>query len=297
MPHTRHVVFRNWAGIAFAGEIKWEASSVDKKNHLNKATWLTAVVETGAKFGSINSYDGAGLSAGLEQTIALFPKTMEQGELWSVLAKFDEVLPDTNPNWVALKASLDHAGWYLDSRGVLRNKGVGSLVGGTEIRHELSPPNGVVPDHGPDFLKAVLWAETFHNLLSDPATFQTQIRLTKNSLLLGNKVVESQVYRRYAQVEDASAAIVGVNIIPELDLAMCIYHSFSVNAPSKARSVLQTVLDRNLGPIDFSKAIVVALGNNTYANWKNRYTRTRAEAHKSGLFDESLFSSIAPAHL
>jgi hypothetical protein len=293
---ARRVTYKSWAGITIRGNTKWQASSVKKENHLDKATWLTAAVEGGSMFGTVQGYDGCGMSAGLEHCIGLLPRSMEPGSLWGLLLKIDEALPDTNPNWVAMKAAMDTVGWYLDTKGALRNKTTGASVGGQEIRNELSPVGGVVPESGPDFDKAVRWAELFNRLFEDSATFPCQIRQTKNGLLTSHKDIENQVYARYCKLENASAAVVGTNISAELDLAMCVYHSFSVNAPSKARAVLTEVFGRNLGSMDFSKALIKALGTNTYANWQDRYVRTRQQASNSGLFDAGLFASAAPAH-
>lgn len=292
----RRVTYKSYAGITIRGAVKWQASSVNKINHLDKATWLTAALEGGSIFGTVQSYDGAGMSAGLEHCVAVLPKTMTQGSLWNTLKKMDEALPDTNPNWVAMKNALNVAGWYLDTRGVLRSKLTGGEVSGAAIRDELSPISGLVPESGPAYDKAVRWAEIFNNLFEDPATFTCQIRITKNGLLNSHKEIESRVYSSYCKLEDASAAVLGVNISPELDLAMCIYHSFSVNAPGKARQVITEVFGRALGPVDFSKQLIRALATNSYGNWQERYIRTRNYCKDTDLWDDSLFATVAPVH-
>lgn len=294
---ARRVTYKKWAGISICGNKKWEASSINYLNHLDKATWLTAAVEVDSTFGTVQSYDGAGISAGLEHQIAVFPKTSKQGGLWNLLLKLEEVLQNYNPNWNALKNEFDKVGWYLDTRGILRKKLTGSVVDGAEIRNEFAPPNGVVPESGPNFEKAVRWATLFHKLFEDPDTFKFQIREAKNSLLSSHKDLENQVYKRYCNIEDASVANLGTNISKEIDLAMCFYHSFSVNAPNKARSILGEVLRKSYGPLDFSKHLIKALGTSSFANWQNRYIRTRLAAKKSYLFDYSLFVSLAPAKI
>jgi len=294
---ARRVTFRSFAGISIVGDVKWDPSTIHKENHLDKATWLTSAVEVGAKFGTVQSYDGAGISCGIDQKIALFPKTMQQGELWPFLLKIEQGIPSNNPNLVALLNEFTHAGWYFDTRGVIRHKNTGTPVTGAELRNEFAPLNGMVPESGPLYDKAVKWATIWHNLMSDPATFSVQIRETKNDLLTSQKDLESQVYKRYCNIDDASAAVVGVNITPELDLAMCVYHSFSVNAPGKARQVLMDVLARNLGPLDFAKQLVKGLGTNSYANWRERYARTRTFIQTCGLFDMQVELNITPSSL
>lgn len=294
----KHIKYKSWAGILIKGETKWEPSTVKPENHLEKATWLTSAVEGGAMFGTVQSYDGAGISAGLEHTIAVLPKSMEQGDLWRVLMKMDEGLPDTHKSWVSMKSMFDSVGWYLDLKGVLRKKATGTIVPAAEIRNEVAPINGVVSESGPSFDKAVTWAKVFNELFEDPATFQIQIRITKNNLLASHKDLESRVYKRFGGLENASAAVVGVNLKPEIDLAMGFYHSFSVNAPTKAKAVLAQTLDvPGLGSVDFSKALIRNLGTATYGKWKERYTRTRTLAKTSGLYSQDLFNSIAPVTL
>jgi hypothetical protein len=297
MNQPHRVTYKNYAGISLTGSTKWDPQTINFTKHLDKATWLTAAVEVGAVFGTVQSYDGAGISCGIDQKIALFPKTMQQGELWTFLLKIENGIPATNPHLVAVLNGLTSAGWYLDTRGVLRHKATGTPVVGAELRNEFSPPGGVVPETGPDYNRAVHWAVLWNALLEDPVTFPVQIRETKNDLLNSQKDLESQVYKRFCSIDDASAAVVGTNISPELDLAMCVYHSFSVNAPGRARTVLQEVLGRGLGALDFSKALVKALGINSYGNWRERYTRTRAKVVSSGLFNGTTVLNICPATL
>lgn len=296
----RRVVYKSWAGFMLKGGIPWNAASIKKSSHLEKAAWLTSAVEVGATFGTVQSYDGAGMSAGLEHKIAVLPKTKQQGSLWPFLVKIEEALePNLPRSIVALFSEFEKVGWFLDPRGILRDKHTGKIISGEEIRNEFSPPGGVVPESGPLHDKALRWIELFSAAFSEPATFGIQIKQAKLGLLNFHKDLESKVYEKYSSIDDASVAVVGFNISRELDLAMCIYHSYSVNAPTKARQVLKEVLERNLSEVDFSKAIVRELGKNTFANWKQRYSRTWTAAKNSNLFDNDLFqeNSVAPATL
>ncbi len=298
LPTIRRIVYKNWAGLVTKGTKQWLPASIDKKNHLDKATWLTSAVEVGAVFGTVQSYDGAAMSAGIEQKIAVLPKSLEQGSLWEFLTKIEEALEPSLPrSAMHLFSAIDQAGWYLDPRGILRDKNTGNKVPGQEIRNEFTPQNGVVPASGPLFDQASRWIGLFADLFSDPVTFPIQTRQAKLGLLNLHRAVESQVYKKYCGITDASVAICGKNISPELDLAMCIYHSFSVNAPSKARQTLELVFGKNLSERSFCHELVKALGTSTYGNWKVRYTRTWSAAKNSGLFEDSLFTSqsVAPA--
>lgn len=283
--NPKRVTYKNWAGISIVGTQVWNLDPTTT-SHLTRAAWLTAFVETGAKFGTVQSYDGAGISAGIEHKIAVLPKTLDQGSLWKLLDR----LPDS-PAVLRLVAALQARGWYIDPRGQLRASTNGRLVSGTDIRSEFAPPSGTVPSSGPHFDKAVEWARLWSEAFSDPATFRAQIEEAKKSLLAGHKDVESEVYSRYASLEDASAATTQ-NISPELDLAMCIYHSFSVNAPTRARTVLREVLALGLSERVFSKTLVTKLGTNTFANWKQRYERTSAKVISSKLWTQITLDNV-----
>jgi len=293
-PQPRRVTYKSWAGIKISGTR--EFSLLDDQEHMLRAVWLTSSVEVGGKYGAVQGYDGCGMSAGLEHKIALYPKSMTQGSLWGLLAN----LPRYKSKAVeALIGALENKGWYLDAgRGVLRYRNTGAPVAAADIREEFSPPGGVVPVSGPSFDKAVKWALLWHEAFSDPVTFREQIIQAKAGLLNSHKDLESKVYKKYCGLEDASAAELGKNISPELDLAMCVYHSFSVNAPSKARKVLEDAL-KTSPEKDFCKKLISGLGKNDYANWKQRYKRTREILIKSDGFSKSLFGpdGIAPENL
>ena len=296
----KRVAYKVWAGLMLKGSVPWNPQSINKLSHLDRATWLTSAVEVGATFGTVQSYDGAAMSAGIEHKIAVFPKTVEQGTLWNLLLKLEDHLePNLPRTLLALFSEFDKVGWYLDPQGSLRNKHTGRKISGAEIRNEFTPVGGVVPESGPAYDKAKKWILLFSNVFSDPATFSTQIKQARLGLLNSHKDLENQIYKHYCQIEDASLATLGKNISKELDLAMCFYHSYSVNAPTKARHVLRAVFEKNLSEVEFSKELIRSLGTNTFANWKQRYLRTWTAAKNSALFDNSLFNgdSVAPSHL
>ena len=87
---------------------------------------------------------------------------------------------------------------------------------------------------------------------------------------------------------------------PEIDLAMCIYHAFSVHNPEHARGALADTLQRvDAGdPPKLARALVVALANRT-PRWKEkRYPRTRAALRTNAgraLWPAALIDRIAPA--
>ena len=273
--------------------------------HLDRAVQLTSLVEVGGKFGVINSYDGAAMSAGLEHNVSVLPKTMDQGGLFPALNLIRMAVPEsTCPPLTSLLAAFKTAGWVLDAAGVLRVSTTGQEVSGQAIRNEFTPDNGVVPETGPKWEQAKRWALLYNALFNHPATFHTQIESAKMGLLLGNKAGEIAAYKAICGVSYPGILMVNVNLTPEQDLAMCVYHSHSVNAPSIARSCLIESSPDNTPA--WPKRLIHILGTRAYGNWKDttngssRYDRTRTYAKNSGMWAPELFtgpSAIMPENV
>jgi hypothetical protein len=287
----KRLTYKNWAGISIVGTVDW-APPTKSTEHMERAAWLTAAIETGAKFGTVQSYDGAAMSAGIEHKIAIYPRSMEQGSLWSLLQK----LPAASPAVNNLLSAIKQVGWYIDPRGIVRKTATGAAVSAAEIREEFTPKAGVVPTSGANYDKAVRWAQLWSAAFADPATHRPQIEEAKRSLLLSHKALESRAYKAFANLDDGSAGTT-TNLSEHLDLAMCFYHSFSVNAPTKARKCLEEALTDAPEEKYFCRKLIRLLGTSTYGNWKQRYTRTRASALKSGLWTASVVDEFAPAKL
>lgn len=262
---------------------------------LDRAVYLTSLLETGGKFGMVQSYDGAAMSAGLEHNVSVLPKTMDQGGLFPALNFIRMAVPEsTCPPLVSLLGAFKSAGWVLDATGALRASTGGQKVSGQAIRNEFTPDNGVVPETGPKWEQAKRWALLYNALFNHPATFHTQIESAKRGLLLGNKAGEISAYKAICGVEYPGILMVDVNLTPEQDLALCVYHSHSVNAPSIARSCLIESNPDNTPA--WPKRLIRILGTKAYGNWKDtttggsRYDRTRIYAKNSGMWAPELFS-------
>lgn len=299
---TKWVKYKIWSGCAISEGTKWILTNEQKEQHMYRAMYLTSQLETFGKFGPINSYDGAGISAGLEHNIAVFPKTMTQGPLWKSLRELELYAPcgDLRKLWGELKNNNK----YIDQDGVLRNYSNGAIITAAEIRDMVAPPGGKVPKTGPNWDSAVKWALLFHKLFTNPITFTVQINSAIRSLVSGNGVAESDAYKITVGVDHPTALQRIGQISPEYDLAWCVYHSFSVNAPGMARKVLS-----NSHPDKTSSwphRLIRALGTTNYGRWHdttdrgNRYDRTRLAAMHSGLWPNELFvgpKAIMPENL
>lgn len=298
---VKHRTWKNYAGCLI-NDVYTVYKKPVSKMHMDRALYLTSLVEVGGKFGLVQSYDGAGMSAGLEHKIAVLPRSLEQGSLWGMLNDIRiAVSPDGCQPLRMLLEAFTKCGWTLDSAGVLRDSKTGSKVSGAVIRNEFTPVDGKVPQSGPQWEKAKYWAELFNALFNHRMTFHVQIENAKKSLIASNKVIETAAYRAICGVENPSILIVGQNITEAQDLAMCVYHSHSVNGPAPARSCLETSRPDNT--VDWPQRLLKELGTKKYGKWAdtkdndNRYDRTRILATQSGLWSLETIEKNMPKDL
>lgn len=297
--------YKNYSGVLIPGDIK-VALPENKLNHFQRAFYLTAQLES-PKWGLVQSYDGAGISGGPFHFTAYQPASGVQGSLFSLLSCLVDELKDTNSNLNAVIHEIKNSGWLLIN-GKLYSLDKSKLISGEEIRNTLAPVNGKVPKSGNAWEQAVKWATLFHNLLSDPQTFPIQTKFSINYLINGQQIIEKVVYTHVlgdTQIDlrnvTVSVTLGKCSLQEPMDLALCVYHSHSVNAPGIAKSCLESAL-KVTDFSDFPRILIKLLGTNNYGNWhdtvdgKNRYDRTRIAAKTSGLWNKELFenSSIMP---
>jgi hypothetical protein len=299
-PTVKWKKYKSWSGCWVEGKTPYVPS--DPTRHMERALWLTAQVEGGGTFGAINSYDGAAMSAGLEHKIAVYPRTMTQGSLWPLLREFELYAPCAALD--ALFITFLQTGCYVDQAGALRSKTDGTLYSGAAIRRLLTPPEGAVPRAGPRWETAKMWAILFHELFSDPATHKVQINSAIHSLVSGNGKDEADAYRAMLGKGDPFALSSVSDMTPEQDLALCVYHSYSVNAPGMGKKRLLAA--RPWGAPNFPERLIKTLGRTQYGRWadtldgRSRYDRTRVFAMQSGWWPDSLFTgpgAIMPKNL
>ncbi len=303
MSKIKYVKFRKYAGLRIKGEIPYNPSPSLEESHLERAFYLTSHVESGGKFGAVMNYDGTGMTAGLHQAIAVYPKTLYQGPLWKLMRRV-ELLPGDIPPRTRIWEMLSEEGMYLAQDGVVRELQRGWPMPGESLRRALSGPMGVVSEARDERYRAEAFIIAFHELFSSPSTFRLQVEYGKEHFVTAAHRVRltiggRRMFIQHAVYGDDDISLVTKNELgPELDLAMCMYWSNSVNAPSKAKRCLGRVLS-NLGyrPVVshiFARDLILALGNTTYGRWdddlKNgRYQRTRRVAMRSGLWPAELF--------
>jgi hypothetical protein len=303
MPDIQWRTFKSYAGPLIEGTIEFQ-SPARKDYHIDRAFWLTAKVETGARFGSVMAYDGTGMTAGLDQHIAVYPKELskpddgnaldDQGTLWKLLRRI-EMIPDQVGPLEVLWRNLQAAGWYLAPDGVLRDTTTGEPINGRLIRNQFTPKNGK-PTTPEQKEEAKRWALLFYNLFSNPYTFKAQIeygiehlvkRTTRRQISVGGKLQSVSVF--YGR--ELTILKLDPDWTEDKDLAMCMYQAHSVNAPAIANKALANIKTTKG---DWPKRLIHILGTSKYGRWDDdikygRYQRTRLAAKASGLWSSALF--------
>lgn len=296
MANVRYVRYNNKRGFVVRGGPEVQPSGAD--SHMARSFYLVSQLEA-ANWGTVQNYDGAGMSAGPIHVVAVLPSSMSQGALWKMLRNIFDASSAVPVQ--LLHRKLASLGWEIDERGVLRDSS-GNAVPGAALREELSGPNGVVPESGPVHDRAKNWALLFHGTFTDPSSYPAQYESAVD-WLTGNFDAEADAYRKYVPgltgsdadvkrwVRNATMQQVG----PYLDLAMAAYHAFSVRAPSPVRNALNRVLAQNIGNVrDFAKTLTRELERLPLDKWDVRARRIKATIARSGLWPEAVVEDVYP---
>ncbi len=170
------------------------------------------------------------------------------------------------------------------------------------MRNNITGLNGIVPKSGSQRKKATAWMEAFHEVISHRSTFRAQVEYAKEHVVKSADrwkmkvppvMSVQEIFYAYSHV---SSAKIEENISLEMDLAAAFFWSNSVNAPSKAKRILQEVV-RSVGLTNvtgFPKYLISHLGNTDFGRWdddipQGRYQRTRKAAMKLDLWPSKLF--------
>jgi hypothetical protein len=307
----KRIIYGKYAGFKKDGVTPIPTHNRD--THLTRASWLTAMVESGGKFGCVINYDGTGMTAGLHQAIAVYPAQLmkqddnlanDQGPLWKLL---NLVMPETID--ASLWDAFDAVRWLLARDNTVRHERNGELVSGLKIRDELTgSPTGVAPESGPKREQAERWVRLFHEVFADPATYITQEEYgmqhfaklaSRARFRFATKSKWQKLTMDDVLYKDTAIDVATFDDNPELDLALCMYWSHSVNAPGIALKKISKTLEVLLGDggsqKNFARAIIKNLGTANYGRWSDdikggRYQRTRTFAMNSGFWPSELFN-------
>jgi hypothetical protein len=330
--------YKKYAGALIVGQHEVQVSTrAAEGEHMARAFYLTAMLEA-SKWGTIQSYDGAAMSGGPMHWVAVLPKTESQGPLFKLLRRLEmeaqglEIANVLDVLWDELAG----AGFYVARDGVLRDIRNGKAITGRQIRNEFTPGSGPRATRGKvgardskSWKQAERWAKLFYQLLSADWTWDAQMDHSIEYLIRGAAKEELYCYQYWLPELESPERIHllgstedGPKISDPVDFAMCVYHSFTPNAPGMARVVLKRVISayeswlykrRAYGPRGvhetrrlvedhdmegdvFAKLLIKKMGTTQYGNWHDRphqsgarYDRARKYAKASDLFRPEYF--------
>jgi hypothetical protein len=307
----RYVSFKKYAGLIERGTAPL---GLPDEQHIIRASWLTAMVESGGVFGTVMNYDGTAMTAGIHQAIAVYPRALrdpdniainDQGPLWKLLNRCFQAYSSypITQDFIDQLADFD----LRVINGVARRISTGKPADGKYIRKCFTgTENNRVPKQGPLRSQAHLWVSTFHHYFSSEFTYELQLnwgieKLIKRLERLKLRYTAQLHYRNRTPADvlyrcrDASIADSPLDISPWMDLAMCVWLSFTVNAPAIAlRHLCAAIPLYTKGSSEeFARGLIRRLGTSSWGRWSadmpnGRYQRTRTAAKKvwpNGLFN------------
>jgi len=281
MTKKTKVIFRqigSFSGPVIHGTFPAFAKEMTLGNsHLVRAFWLTTMVESGGMLGTIMMADGTGVTAGLEQVVAVYPRDMKvQGPLFKMLNRINAT------TYIDDYLGLSQCGWRISEDGVLRDK-FGAPVPPKKIRDTFTPMGGKVNQRSKaDWEQASEWALRFHNLFGSQSTSRVQYQCGIEQQTKFAKRFKSQKLN-YESVEEVCYDGEVQNPNPfndhHMDLAMCMWWNYKTNAPSPALTALneaRLTFDPKTDSHQFAKCLLNRLRTSRYGRWgTNRYDRSR----------------------
>lgn len=294
MPDAQYRTYKSYSGFVVRGSTPIEAPD-PKAPHTTWAFFLLSRMEA-ANWGTVQNYDGAGMSAGPLHAIAVSPSTKAQGSLWELVAEIFAACPvGTSGPVDQLRSTFLANGWEVTVNGAVVDRQNGRRVQGEDLRIFLSGPLGAVRVGSSFEGSARKMANLFSLVFSDPKTFRVQEAYTVKWLLRGQRETEFAAYAKYSKTLVTAANMANflsyathVELGFELDLAMCVYHAFSVNAPAPAVDELRKAMVAKTSE-EFARRLIRGLGTRRFARWadtpdnKNRYDKTRIAVRQHGL--------------
>lgn len=290
----RKVRYKDHVGYTQRGKLKIKIHSGD---YLSKVCQLIAEVESNGVLGTVMNYDGTGMTAGLLQAIAVYPRSLrdnnsknDQGPLWKQVVALGEY---AHP----IKCKLNENGVSLTDDGRVVHRGTGRLVSGRKLLKILtgSPDGNAAPESRG-------WITAFHEVFSDERTRGAQLGfLARHVEGIGNKRLRycKSEYERSLTVSGCfldSDSVLYSQAGPNTELAIAMFFGHSVNAPGFALKKLCRAVGLAGNPActdeGTARVVIRALGNTPFGRWDDdikygRYQRTRKAAMK--LWPKELF--------
>jgi hypothetical protein len=307
MPEAEYVRFKDGAGFIVRGSTPVDRPSPGD-GHMRRSFYIISQLES-PRWGGVQNYDKAGMSAGPLHVTAVLPTPQKQGKLWELVSMLFVHCAHESKAVQRLQQAIDIENWVVTQTGAIVHRKTGKRIEFEVLRTRLSAAGGQVPVAGPKYDSAKHWAMLFHEAFADPCTYRTQELYTIQWLARGQQTVELSAYSKYMPsavgkrdaynyVQYATQQELG----HDLDLAMIVYHAFSVNGPAQALAALRSALLSKTADL-FAASLIKNLGTTSYGKWrdtldnKNRYDKTRLACLSSGYWDEDRLHALMPENI
>jgi hypothetical protein len=262
---TRVVTYKQFSGIVLHGEepvTTWPG--MNTRNHLSRCVLLAAQLEA-PKWGTVQTYDGCGISGGIIHHTATFPGKQDLGSLWPLLEAVEKQTGHALIDGIQITDGIPH----FRATGVkLTGDNIRELFTGTKEGRTATPAPAV----------PVANATAIHLALRSDASKAAQVTAAKAWLLkMTGKLSLSGIVNtdiRLADLEAQDFSSTGA------ELALCVARAFVINNPAAARRCYSAA-DSPTAP-DFAKKLYHAFA--TDGHWTNRFRHTADAATRLGLW-------------
>lgn len=326
---AKKVNYKQWTGYKVVGTqpagygiTKDPTDELEGLNGLHALMDVVAAVES-PFWGTVQNYDGVGMSAGILHNIAVL-RDGRQGSLGPLLRAIEvsheseKAIDARRMLWDAL---ADHS-IYVAQDGVFRSTRDGTTIAGPRLLEVLSGHPKGKASTATELARAKNMAELFHNVFCHfhdvQFEFAYQWMLSSNvrdesfaTMLALGMFPRTNMGPSQIQEESMSFWMTPLVQLPKEHgvalQAMIFYHAHSVNAPGKAINVLQKVVERHTKRVDTKKLmatpetgrlfcadLIRALATAKYGAWHdttdgaNRYDRTRRALERHPYVDMSI---------
>lgn len=298
MLKVRYGSYGKFSGPYIKGDVDAMHKPYLDDTHWMRVLWLTTMVESGGKTGSIMMADGTGCTAGVEQSIIVYPRNLTvQGPLVKLLWLLDHVIP---LHYYAIGELFDRHRWVIAGDKKIRDADDGSIIRPADLREALTPNQGRVPRSGPQWEQSKEWAQAFCEIFSRKDTRDAQIKhamdgFTKFARRVEHKKldhvsIEDAVYGGNAMKPPFEDSIEGWTN----DLAMALFWERKTNGPAPALTRLGRAVKR-FEPQDpaFGRFLIQQLSTAKYGRWATNRNR-RARKFAQMVWPKELFTGPKP---
>jgi len=264
---TKILTYKQFSGIVLRGEepvTTWPG--INRLNHLDRCVLLAAQLEA-PKWGTVQTYDGCGISGGIIHHTATFPGKQDLGSLWPLLEAVEKQTGRPLLETVQITGGVP----YFRTTGIALGDDIRELFTGSRSGKTATP----IP------AAALANANAIHLALRSNASKAAQARAARTWLLrMTGKLSLSGIANIDKPMGDLETKDFSS---PGMELAICVTRSFVVNNPAAARRCY-TAAGSPLKP-GFIPALYRAFALD--GHWTNRLSHTTSAAERLGLWDRA----------